>query len=89
MELPTSKHYTPRKDGRYYAYRFPAAWMTDNCTVDINVNSATITSGGNTRLVIEGFGRYVYFRMADGLLPNTRYRADRYSDKIVLTWGDK
>ena len=88
MELPISKHYTPRKRGAYHFYRFPSSWMKGTCKINLKVNSATITAGGNTELVPEAMGRYVYFRMASGLLPSTKYRADRYSDKIVLTWGE-
>jgi hypothetical protein len=60
--------------------------MTGDCSVMINGKKATITKDGNTQLVGEAGGRLVYFKLAEGMLPSTKYRADVYSDRIELIW---
>ena len=87
MEVPVSKKYTPHRIRGKVAYRFPSEWMEGSCSVTVNGKKATVESGGPHVLVPEADGRLVYFSVAPGFLPNTRYRADLYSDRIELVWG--
>jgi hypothetical protein len=86
MEAPISKWYTPFKRGRFMFYRFSSKFMTGDCSIEIIKGKAIIKSGGVIRLIVEASGRYVYFKLAEGVLPSTKYRADVYSDRIELIW---
>lgn len=86
MEAPISKWYTPFKRGRFIFYRFNEKYMTGTCTVKIEgKRKAIVTKGGPRELTHEAKCE-VYFKLAEGMLPSTKYRADVYSDRIELIW---
>ena len=91
MEIPNTKYYTPRKDRGFYAYRFNVkmlpAGVDKTCSLEIVGNVATVLPGSTHTLIREAGGRLVYFRVASGILPTGKYRADQYMNRLELVWG--